>query len=99
MRHPRGRLLHPLRHLGRLPADLDLLLERLLELALLLLELGDDPPVLVAPLAGVADAKDVVVGGGGDAGAAALPAAPGRSPLQRLLGGEAEAARLARRRR
>lgn len=60
MRHARRRLLDPCGHLGGLPADLHLLLESLLELALLLLELGDHPPVLVAPLAGV-DAEDVAI--------------------------------------
>jgi hypothetical protein len=46
VRHSRGRLLDPSRHLGGLPADLELLLERLVELALLLLELGDHPLAL-----------------------------------------------------
>jgi hypothetical protein len=57
VRHARGRLLDPSRHLGGLPADVELLLERLVELALLLLELGDHPPVVVRGV----DAEDVAV--------------------------------------
>lgn len=78
VRHARGGLLDPARHLGRLPAHLDLLLQRLLHPALLLLQLRGHPPVLVAPLAGV-DAEDVV---GVPLGVGLLLAAPGgRGPL------------------